>query len=59
MRIELDDLSRPAVHALLREHRAHMHRLSPPEQVFALDLSTLKDSHITFWTARDGELLLG
>lgn len=59
MGIEVDDLSRPAVHALLREHLAHMHRLSPPEQVFALDLSKLKASDITFWTAWDGELLLG
>ena len=59
MRIEVDDLSRPAVHALLREHLAHMHELSPPEQVFALDLSKLKVPDITFWTIWDGELLLG
>ncbi len=59
MRIEVDDLTRPAVHALLREHLAHMHRLSPPEQVFALDLSKLKVPDITFWTVWDGALLLG
>lgn len=47
------------MHALLREHLAHVHRLSPPEQVFALDLSELKSSDISFWTAWDGELLLG
>lgn len=59
MRIEVDDLSRAAVHDLLSEHLANMHELSPPEQVFALDLSKLKSPDITFWTAWDGELLLG
>jgi len=59
MRIEIDDLSRPAIHALLSEHLAHMYELSPPEQVFALDLSKLKSPDITFWTAWDDELLLG
>jgi putative acetyltransferase len=59
MRIEIDDLSRPAIHALLSEHLAHMYELSPPEQVFALDLSKLKSPDITFWSAWDDELLLG
>lgn len=31
IRIEIDDLSRPQVHALLEEHLANMHELSPPE----------------------------
>jgi putative acetyltransferase len=59
MRIEIDDLSRPAVHALLQEHLDNMHELSPPEQVFALDLSRLKAPNITFWTVWDGDVLLG
>ena len=59
MRIEVDDLSRPAVHELLQEHLANMYELSPPEQVFALDLSKLKSPDITFWTVWDHELLLG
>ncbi len=59
MRIEVDDLSRPAVHDLLNEHLAHMYELSPPSQVFALDLSRLKSPDITFWTVWDGPLLLG
>ena len=59
MRIEVDDLSRPAIHALLSEHLAHMYELSPLEQVFALDLSKLKSPNITFWTVWDDELLLG
>ncbi len=59
MRIERDDLSRPAVHALLQEHLDNMHALSPPEQVFALDLARLRVPEITFWTAWDGDTLLG
>jgi len=59
MRIEVDDLTRPAIHELLREHLSNMHELSPPEQVFALDLSKLKSPDITFWSVWDGELLLG
>ncbi|HPV23947.1 MAG TPA: GNAT family N-acetyltransferase, partial [Casimicrobium sp.] len=31
MQIEIDDLSRPEVHALLREHLANMHELSPAD----------------------------
>ena len=59
MRIELDDLSRPEVHALLEEHLAHMHELSPPESVHALDLSKLRGPDITFWTVWDEGVLLG
>jgi len=58
MQIEVDDLSRPAVRELLHEHLAHMYALSPPEHVFALDLSKLKSPDITFWTAWDDDLLL-
>ncbi|HPG62528.1 MAG TPA: GNAT family N-acetyltransferase [Casimicrobium sp.] len=59
MQIEIDDLSRPEVHALLREHLANMHELSPADKVFALDLSKLRVPEITFWTVWDGDLLLG
>jgi len=59
MRIEIDDLSRPAVHELLREHLANMYELSPADKVFALDLSKLRAPDITFWTVWDGEDLLG
>ena len=59
MRIELDDLSRPEVHALLEEHLSNMYELSPPEQVFALDLTKLRSPDITFWTVWDGEELVG
>jgi putative acetyltransferase len=59
MRIELDDLSRPSVVALLAEHLRNMHELPPPDQVFALDASKLKAPDVSFWTAWDGELVLG
>jgi putative acetyltransferase len=59
MRIENDDLSHPAIHALLNEHLRSMHALSPPESVHALDLEELRRPGITFWSAWDGDTLLG
>jgi putative acetyltransferase len=59
LRIELDDLSRPAVHALLEEHLRHMYQLSPPEQVFALDLDRLRAPDVSFWTAWERDTLVG
>lgn len=59
MRIEIDDLTRPAIHALLNEHLQHMHALSPPESVHALDLSKLRSPDITFWSAWEGDELIG
>jgi putative acetyltransferase len=59
MQIEIDDLTRPQVVALLNEHLANMYELSPPEAVHALDLAKLKSADITFWTAWKDGLLLG
>lgn len=59
MLIEIDDPARPDVFALLEEHLRNMHELSPPESVHALDVSQLKVPQVTFWTARDGEKLIG
>ncbi len=59
MRIELDDLSRPQVHALLHEHLRHMHEMSPADRVFALDLRKLQAPGISVWTAWQDDLLLG
>jgi putative acetyltransferase len=36
-----------------------MYAASPPESVHALDLSELRAPDVTFWTAWDGEELLG
>ncbi|MGQ0553225.1 MAG: GNAT family N-acetyltransferase [Planctomycetota bacterium] len=59
MRIELDDLTRPQVLALLAEHLSNMHALSPRESVHALDVTRLQDPSISFWTVWAGEELLG
>jgi putative acetyltransferase len=59
MKIETDDLTRPAVIALLNEHLSNMYELSPPESVHALDLGKLRQPDITFWTAWDEGGLLG
>jgi putative acetyltransferase len=59
MKIEIDDLSRPEIHALLDEHMQSMYDLSPPESVHALDLERLRSPEITFWSAWEGSLLLG
>ena len=59
MRIELDDLTRPEIHALLEEHLQSMYELSPPESVHALDLDELRSPDITFWSVWDDETLVG
>lgn len=59
MHIETDDLTRPQIHALLREHMQGMLALSPPESVHALDLDGLRSADVTFWSAWDGTELLG
>jgi putative acetyltransferase len=59
LRIELDDVSRPPVLALLEEHLRNMYELSPPEHVFAFDASKLRAPDVTVWTAWRDELLVG
>ncbi|MCZ4517172.1 GNAT family N-acetyltransferase [Rhodococcus ruber] len=59
MRIEVDDLARPEVRALLTEHLADMHATSPAESVHALDLSGLSGPDVSVWTAWAVEALLG
>lgn len=59
MHIEVDDLSRPEIHALLEEHIRHMYAVSPPESVHSLDVDELRAPDVTFWTAWDGTTLLG
>lgn len=59
MEIRIDDLTRPAVHALLSEHLEHMHSITPAESVHALPLDELLKPDITFWCAWEGEDLLG
>ena len=59
MHIRTDDLTGPEVHRLMQEHLDHMHQLSPPQSVHALDLDALRRPEITFWTiwSKDAELM--
>ena len=59
MQIRQDDLRGEAIIALLQAHRASMFAHSPAESVHALDLDGLRKPEITFWSAWDGDALLG
>ncbi|MDQ2076772.1 GNAT family N-acetyltransferase [Marinimicrobium sp. ABcell2] len=59
MDIRVDDLQGAAVRALLAEHLRHMHEISPPESVHALDLDGLRQPGVTFWSAWERDTLLG
>lgn len=50
MKIIEDDLQGEAILALLQEHLDDMYATSPPESVHALDVSELREPHITFWS---------
>jgi putative acetyltransferase len=55
--VRVDDLSSAEVQALVAEHLAGMHSQTPPGQVHALALHSLRAPGLTFWTAwADGEL---
>src|SRR5438093_13556786 len=58
MRIKLDDLTRPEIAELLKEHLASMFLHTPPESVHALPIEKLRSPDITFWSVwENGELL--
>lgn len=59
LRFERDDLTRPAIVALLQEHLDDMYAVSPPESVHALDLDGLRERGVTFWSAWEEEALAG
>ena len=59
MEIRTDDLTGQAIQNLLQVHLDAMHAFSPPESVHALDLAALRHPSITFWTAWEGDALLG
>lgn len=59
MKIEPGDFADPRVHALLALHLGAMRDHSPAGHVHALDLSGLQRADIAFFTAWDGEALLG
>ncbi len=57
--IREDDLEGEAVRVLLALHLKGMYETSPPENVFALDLSGLKAPGVTVWSAWDSAALAG
>jgi putative acetyltransferase len=59
MDIRRDDLRGPEIAVFLQEHLRDMHRVSPPESVHALDLESLRQPDITFWTIWDAGTLAG
>lgn len=59
MEIRTDDLSGAKIQGLIMEHLQNMRQISPPESCHALHLDGLKRPDITFWSAWEGEELLG
>jgi len=59
MEIRIGSLTHPAVIALLEEHHQDMLIHSPPESVHALDLSSLAQENITFWSVWHNDELAG
>jgi putative acetyltransferase len=59
LRIVPDDLTHPAVLALLQFHLDEMHRWSPPGSVHAMPAERLRRPDVAFFSAWDGETLAG
>lgn len=59
MLITIGGLDHPAVQALLAEHHDEMVAITPAGSAHALDPDALKAPAITFWSAWDGDALLG
>jgi putative acetyltransferase len=59
MHLLIDDLTGPEIAALLEEHIEDMKSVSPPESKHALDLNSLRQPDITFWTIWEDNKLAG
>ncbi|MFQ1699505.1 GNAT family N-acetyltransferase [Loktanella agnita] len=57
--VEKTDPRHPGAVALLKQSHALMESLFPPEDNFFLDIDDLVADHIHFFTARQGESILG
>ena len=53
--ITADDPAAPEVRALLERHLAFAHATTPPEDVHALDVESLRVPAISFFSFRDGD----
>jgi putative acetyltransferase len=56
--IRVDDMSGPAIQALIGTHLAHSAAHTAPESIHALDLDGLRSSDITLWSAWKGATLV-
>jgi len=59
MQIRIDDLRSAEIIDLLQAHLEYCRASSPPESVHALDLHGLRARNVTFWSAWDGDHLVG
>jgi putative acetyltransferase len=59
VRIDVDDLTSPETVAFLEDHVTQLRSLSPPESTHALDLDGLRAPGVVFWSARDGDQVVG
>ena len=55
----VDDLTGPQIASFLDEHVREMLSITPPESKHALDLETLREPGITFWSVMDGGTVVG
>src|SRR6266568_1571308 len=53
------DLAGPQIARFLDEHIREMLSITPPESKHALDLDGLRRPEVTFWSARDGDTVVG
>lgn len=59
MNIVVDDLSGPQIAAFLHEHVQEMRSITPLESKHALNLDDLRKADVTFWSVRDGDVVVG
>ncbi|MBP0460631.1 GNAT family N-acetyltransferase [Streptomyces montanisoli] len=59
MNIIVDDLSGRQIAEFLEEHVQEMRSITALESKHALDLDELRNPKVTFWTALDGDALVG
>ena len=59
MEFKQDNLTKNSVLEMVKEHLRDMAGHSPPESVHALQIDGLKQPDITFWSAWEGDELVG
>jgi putative acetyltransferase len=59
MDIVVDDLSGPRIAEFLHEHVQQMRSITPLESKHALDLDGLRAPEVTFWSALEGDAVVG